>query len=522
MRAPRRLALGLTLCLLGCPADPLPQPPPGSGAPRMGVNLARATYYTPAWVFADAFRLSRWSERDDYPWALDDPQGLGPPPLSASGYPQGLGAEQAVETLCLRGVGGRYPAGTWTLAFTGDGAVELGLDAARGRHEHDGQGQARVDFGVEPSDAGIRVRIVRSNPSDPVRDLRLWMPGVEGQTFHPAFLESLAPFAVIRFMDWGATNGSPVVGWDDRRRPDARTQAMHGSGVAYEWMLELANATGAEPWLCVPHLADDDHVTRLARLVAERLAPGRRVWIEYSNEVWNGGFEQARDVREQARAAGEPWPTRYARRAREVFALFAGELGERPRVRVVATHLANAETTAAILGQLQPGEADALAVGLYVGGRLGREGWRQTRELEVEQVLAALRQDVERRRGQVRRARALAVEAGLRLVAYEGGQHLAGVSAAAKQDEALNALFDAANRHAGMGDVYEALYTMWEQEGGDLFCHYSHVYRPTQHGRWGLLEAQDDQPTRAPKYRVTASRARRWDAPGPAPVSPPR
>lgn len=52
-----------------------------------------------------------------------------------------------------------------------------------------------------------------------------------------------------------------------------------------EAMLDLANRLDADPWFCIPHLADDDFVRRFAELVKQRLEPERSVYVEYSNEV---------------------------------------------------------------------------------------------------------------------------------------------------------------------------------------------------------------------------------------------
>ncbi len=42
------------------------------------------------------------------------------------------------------------------------------------------------------------------------------------------FLEKIAPFSLLRFMDWGATNGSPVVEWADRAHVADVTYATRG------------------------------------------------------------------------------------------------------------------------------------------------------------------------------------------------------------------------------------------------------------------------------------------------------
>src|SRR5207249_8596750 len=123
---------------------------------------------------------------------------------------------------------------------------------------------------------------------DTVADIRVWMPGFENAAspFHPLFLERLAPFEAIRFMKWQRTETSPTRSWDQRAKLDDERWSTD-AGVPPELMIDLVNAGRANPWFCMPHLADDDYVRRFARLVKERLRPDLKVYVEYSNEVWN-------------------------------------------------------------------------------------------------------------------------------------------------------------------------------------------------------------------------------------------
>jgi len=64
------------------------------------------------------------------------------------------------------------------------------------------------------------------------------------------------------------------------------------TGVPVETMVALANQIGADPWFTIPHQASDDYVRQFAEYVRDNLDPGLKARFEYSNEVWNGGFEQ--------------------------------------------------------------------------------------------------------------------------------------------------------------------------------------------------------------------------------------
>ena len=69
-------------------------------------------------------------------------------------------------------------------------------------------------------------------------------------------------------------------------------------------MIDLCNRLQVDPWFCIPHLADDDYVRQFATMVRERLDPKLKVYVEHSNEVWNGQFAQARYAKEEGRRLG--------------------------------------------------------------------------------------------------------------------------------------------------------------------------------------------------------------------------
>ena len=64
------------------------------------------------------------------------------------------------------------------------------------------------------------------------------------------------------------------------------------TGVPVEILVELANQVGADPWFNIPHQASDDYIRQFAEYVRDNLDPGLTARFEYSNEVWNGRFEQ--------------------------------------------------------------------------------------------------------------------------------------------------------------------------------------------------------------------------------------
>jgi hypothetical protein len=86
-------------------------------------------------------------------------------------------------------------------------------------------------------------------------------------------------------------------------------------------------------------------------------------------------------------------------------------------------------------------------------------------------------------------------------MAYEGGQHLVG-HGGAENNEKLTQLFHAVNRHPKMKALYLRNLKDWEDAGGDLFCVFSSVGRPSKWGSWGVLEYAAQDPAQAPKYQA--------------------
>ncbi|MDX2175475.1 MAG: hypothetical protein SF028_03285 [Candidatus Sumerlaeia bacterium] len=269
--------------------------------------------------------------------------------------------------------------------------------------------------------------------ADPITDIDVWLPDpadpanttLEGQLFHPTFLARLAdaPWGFIRFMNWSSTNASPEQDWSDRRLPDAafmsgtqntrQPSATAGgyrvTGVAWEYCVALCNEADKDLWLTVPHLATDDYVRKLAQLVRygsdgvepytstqaspvwAPLEPGRRVYIEYSNEIWSSGgsFPQGDWAQQQATALGITKGRFNGRRFSEVFSTFQDVFGGTDGlVRVAAVFTANDSYNQDFLNEMAaygptlspPAEPDVVAVTTYFGN--GIQDWAYLRSLE--------------------------------------------------------------------------------------------------------------------------------------------
>ncbi len=479
---------------------------PEPGRPRFGMNLAQVADWGREWGLVDVFKPSRpWVERGTGPFAYD-----------ARGNPR-LMPGQAVETLLVREIDGHYPAGRYVATWRGTGRVKVpGFDVTGTVREQPG----RLEFDVTPGNGGIQLVVTASDRRDPVRDIHVWMPGFEDakSPFHPLFLERLRPFEVLRFMGWQQTNNSPVRTWAQRAKPDDARYSTD-AGAPVEVLVDLANELRVSPWFCVPHQADDDYVRRFAQTVRERLRPELKVYVEYSNEVWNLAFQQAKNAQRegQRRGLGDLAGARfYAQRSVEVFRIWEEVFGGRERlVRVLASQAVNPWLSEQILTwQDAAKHADALAVAPYFGNELGDpKSADAVARLTVDQIMDYLTAEVDGPHREHMRAQArLARKYGLELIAYEGGQHLAGYSGA-ENNEALTALFIAANRSPRMYDLTRRHLEHWFAAGGGMHVAFNYVQGPSKWGSWGVLEYQDQPVSEAPKYRAVLDVAAR-DAKG--------
>jgi hypothetical protein len=116
----------------------------------------------------------------------------------------------------------------------------------------------------------------------------------------------------------------------------------------------------------------------------------------------------------------------------------------------------------------------------------------------------------------VQESKKVADQFGLRLVAYEGGQHMTAI-AGAENNEALTRLLHAANASPRMATLYRRYLDAWKRAGGDLFCHFNSVEPWSKWGSWGMLQYQDEDPAKSPKFleamRWASSQGQRVNVP---------
>lgn len=488
--------------------------PRRTGNPPIGINLSGLADWTTQWAFVDIFKISRtWvPQQKGAAW------GEGPPlALTPEGWVASLKPGQYAETVMFSG--GHYPTGKYTVLYDGQGKLEFGQDNVK----IVSQTPDRITVDVRPGGSGIFLKIMATNPDNPIRNIRMIMPGFEDtyeqQPFHPLFLERLSKFKVLRFMDWESTNGSPIKDWSERTTPQSARQTG-SKGVALEYMIQLANTLQADPWFTIPHQASDDYVRQFATLVRDRLNPKRKVYIEYSNEVWNWAFEQTPYAERKGTELGLRDPGDkdggramlrfYSQRSVEMFKIWREVFGGSDRlVEVLASQGGNVWAGEQVLRWKDAYKyADEYAIASYFSGYGAASGLVEPKNADQvvrmtpEQVLDKMLEDIRADRENNFQNYQLAQRYGLGLTAYEGGVHLLSWNMPADKQAQITELFAAANRHPRMRDLYREYLTQWKETGGGLLNQFTDVGLYTKWGFWGALEYQNQDIKQAPKYQA--------------------
>jgi hypothetical protein len=534
---------GLTLLLTLSCAKLVALPPSanqGSGSQlALGTNLNGITDWSTELPFLDLFKTSRiwitqcangeagcsggWDtgefdklDLDEHGWVKSLPA-----PEDAPEYTR-------VRTIMMGGTG-KFPAGKYVVLYEGEGAIEYTYDADK---DEAASKPGRDVIDVTPKGEGIHLVITATDPNQTgnyIRNIRV-VPiaheaDYQSKIFNPLFIQRIQKFSALRFMDWMNTNNSEQREWSNRPQVEDASYAW-GKGAPLEIMLELANRLGADPWFTLPHQATDDYIRNFARVVQAKLDSKLKVYVELSNEVWNWQFRQAHYALEQGKARwgqdkGDAFIQWYGMRAAQMSDIWKEVFGrERDRVvAVLSTQTSWPGLEEALLNcpyWVAEGNTpcyqhgDAYAITGYVSGHLGApehektvESWLNDADGGVGQALkqlgdeSTLGGDVQEVVEAFHYQAKIAQAKGLRLLAYEAGQHIVGSQGVENNDKLTN-LFIEVNRHPEMHQVYTRLLQGWKDAGGTLFMHFSDIAQPTKWGSWGALESVDQE--RSPKY----------------------
>lgn len=315
-------------------------------------------------------------------------------------------------------------------------------------------------------------------------------------------------------------------------------------------MVALANKLRVRPWFTMPTQANDDYIRRFAIMVRDTLARDLPIYVEYSNEVWNTGgpfhpqnsYIDQQALREFGSAvvsthgfytARLNW---HGKRTAEMCRIWK-QVFSSQSTRVICTLGAQAANTFTAEEALdcplwradannpnpsrrcQSFGIDAVAIAPYFGSYIGDESWDdQVQTWSVNTLFdeitngghitdpvpgdfndppaaGAMREAL----GWMQEYKRSATTLKYRLLAYEGGQHLAGIGTAMNNTRVTN-LFTTANRDGRMTALYDQYIAHWKANSTEVMVLFNLAGRYSQYGNWGLLE-YIEQPV-SPKYRA--------------------
>lgn len=315
--------------------------------------------------------------------------------------------------------------------------------------------------------------------------------------FEPTFLAEAKKYNTLRFMKWQpAVESNAAVTWAARTTP-ASGVVRGPDSIPVEYMVQLANETKTNPWFCMPWNADDDYIRKFATYVRDNLDPTLTAHVETSNEVWNWVYPVTKQASTEGLAknlstdAGVAMLLRYAERTGEVMDIwtdvFAGKSNRLVRV------LASQNLAWGMRQQLKfrntATKVDAVAIAPYFfsnmkAGELASTGvdkYFNTNVVTMIDNAMLATADTQK----------LAKEYGLRMLAYEAGQHL---TSASDLDQ-----LGKVQRDPRMGQAYTRYLNRWRDQFGDLMVLFTDYGPINQYGSWGMREYIGQPLTEAPK-----------------------
>ena len=386
------------------------------------------------------------------------------------------------------------PYGNYVIKYTGTATLEL----SGASYTIVSNVPGRIEFSFPQGSHGtLEVKVTSNSSTTPLNNFWVGLKDYENSTevFNPSLISNWNKFKALRFMDWLATNGNTKSNWSERTLPESYSYAT--GEVPVEICVALSNKLNADGWFNIPAHATDDYITQFATVVKNNLNTNLKAYIEYSNEVWNGQFEQNNYAAQQglalgfdATAWGAAW--RYtAYRSVQMFTLWENVFGGAARlVRILPAQVSTTVVSTIMEFQNAYQHADVVAIAPYFSA------FTATPTGSVDEIIALCRQEINTQdRQNLSDISALAAAKGLKIVAYEGGQHLTAFGDGSKMTNLI-----AVNKDPRIKDLYLEYLDMWKQSGGTLFMHFSSVCDQSAYGSWGSKEIWSQTRAQAPKY----------------------
>ena len=500
---------------------------------NIGMNLEAVVYWATEEPFIDRIHTAS-------PWGAKDAAGQD---ISAT-----LTRNQNGDFTDLTGVSRLYlsvavdprsavPIDEYVLTY--DGTAKAGVSGAKTVSST--PGKVVFDYTGPDAHAAVYIQFTNLDPNNPVTNVHLVRVDQQnlynaGEIFNPDFVAKVSQWGLVRFMDWGNTNGSQDVSWANRDtlQNSFWSKTAHADGVPIEAMVKLANEAHVDMWYNVPTKADDAYVTNALTYIRDHLDPSLKVHVEWSNEVWNTIFASNAYAKNQASAL---WGTSVSssHAANVYYGYRSAQIADIAHKIFTGTHagqlydvLAGQQASTVAMADWQTGIAKAgftgpisalfkeYAVAPYFGQEMGTSvmsadlqtilGWAKGgaagldaafHELEFGGTLSA-DYSLAHTLKNITKSGQIAASNGLNFVTYEAGTSLSTTRWPAADKAAIQDLFDRMFADPRMGDLYAKEIAAFKAAGGTLFTNYNDVGTPGDSGTWGNLASIYDDGT--PRY----------------------
>ncbi|MCX7258028.1 MAG: hypothetical protein NTZ64_15275, partial [Polaromonas sp.] len=252
-------------------------------ASYLGANLPGINDWSRTPVYADLVKQARVFGPTTHPWGGPDDT----VPLGSDGWPMGDFG------LFLKSSSG--DSGTYKVSFTGQAAVAhaASKNTSLANKVYDPV-KNLTTLDVLRADGAEQLVLIFTQTGTGIKNLKVVRPGYDALNpplFTTEFVNHIARFKTLRFMDWLKTNNnSAATSW--AARTTLTTQYAAATGVPWEHVIALANQAQKDIWINIPVGATDDYVLQLAKLLKASLNATSKIYVEYSNELWNSGFGQ--------------------------------------------------------------------------------------------------------------------------------------------------------------------------------------------------------------------------------------
>lgn len=525
------------------------------GSNKLGINIGGTTYWDEGRMFADAMITA---------YAINTTN------VDSNGWP--LVSDFTIDVTADKG----EMNGTYTLWFDGRATsvqwsvyddvaqtstqtqINLTYDSIRNRTT--GKAVVTPSNSIQASLRFVGATRNDGSGQNGAKRIQLMRPVSLGSTtsfaetdkFNTNLTNIVQKFQVIRYMDFLATNGNTQTVWSDRTLPNKAFWGREGFGGPWEIVIQHANAMQKDAWINIPAMVNDQYIQNVARTflygsdgvnpyttpqanpVFSPLDPNLKLYVEYSNELWNtqGGFGQSTYNRLSAVAevqadpssplafdgttTAEEWVLSYRRMAKrglEVSNIFRGVFGDAAmmtRVRpIYATqaYSANvgAEGVRLLQGYYNNMEGNFVAnpkppsYYFYGAGGAGYYSPNLTSpSLTIDNIWTSNAMDVNAWRGTAEDIGFVpgvldVVALGVKSVAYEGGPAFDYVNG---NDPAIESVKAAAWSDSRLVSNMVAHHDAWSSFGGETLVYYIAAQGGSRWYQWSFVQSLYNQDTR--------------------------